>query len=134
MAAVAEGAMARPSLSYDEAMKMLRDKCSLEAFQERMLLERDLINWHLQRSPAVLRHVLLRDESAPFVSGVDVSLLPPGFMGGYASLSKWREHELRMDLRYLMLSWRRGFVVSRLRIEIHLSITSTLASFGTPLA
>jgi hypothetical protein len=62
----------------------------------------------------VLRHLLLLEESAPFVSHVDSSLLPAGFLGGYASLSKWREHELRMDLRYLMLSWRRGFVVSRL--------------------
>jgi ankyrin repeat protein len=63
---------------------------------------------------AVLRYVLLREESAPFVSAVDVSWLPAGFLGGYASVSKWREHELRMDLRFDLLSWRRGFVVSRL--------------------
>jgi hypothetical protein len=63
---------------------------------------------------AVLRYVLLLEQSVPFLSGVDVSLLPDGFLGGCASVSKWREHELRMDLRYLMLSWRRGFVVSRL--------------------
>jgi ankyrin repeat protein len=62
----------------------------------------------------VLRFVVLREESAPLVSRVDASFVPPWFLGGYASLSKWREHELRMDLRYLMLSWRRGFVVSRL--------------------
>jgi ankyrin repeat protein len=59
---------------------------------------------------AVLQHVLLHEESAPLVSGVDESLLPDGFLGGCASLSKWREHELRVELRYLMLSWRRGFV------------------------
>jgi hypothetical protein len=59
--------------------------------------------------------VLLHEESAPFLSHVDESLLPDGFMGGCASVSKWREHELRIDLRYLMLSWRGGFVVSRLQ-------------------
>jgi ankyrin repeat protein len=63
---------------------------------------------------AVLRYVLLREESAPFVSAVDASWLPAGFLGGYASVSKWREHELRMDLRFDLLSWRRGFVVFRL--------------------
>jgi ankyrin repeat protein len=62
----------------------------------------------------VLRYLLLHEQSVPFLSHVDVSLLPDGFLGGCASLSKWREHELRMDLRYRMLSWRRGFVVSRL--------------------
>jgi hypothetical protein len=62
---------------------------------------------------ALLRYVLLHEQSTPFLSGVDEWLLPDGFLGGCASLSKWREHELRMDLRYLMLSWRRGFVVSR---------------------
>jgi hypothetical protein len=63
---------------------------------------------------ALLRYLLLHEQSAPFLSHVDVSLLPHGFLGGCGSISKWREHELRMDLRYLMLSWRRGFVVSRL--------------------
>jgi ankyrin repeat protein len=62
----------------------------------------------------VLRYVLLHEQSAPFLSHVDVSHLPHGFLCECASLSKWQEHELRMDLRYLMLSWRRGFVVSRL--------------------
>jgi hypothetical protein len=33
-----------------------------------------------------------------------------GFLGGYASVSKCRDNERR----YLLLSWRRGFVVSRL--------------------
>jgi ankyrin repeat protein len=64
----------------------------------------------------VLRYLLLHEQSAPFLSHVDVSLLPDGFLGECASLSKWREHELRMELRYLMLSWRRGFVVSRLEV------------------
>jgi hypothetical protein len=70
--------------------------------------------WRGNGDRRVLRYVLLHEESAPFLSGVDESLLPRGFLGGCASLSKWREHELRMDLRWLMLSWRRGFVVSRL--------------------
>jgi ankyrin repeat protein len=99
---------------------MLRECVSVMKF----LLEREIIQVSEEliheclryRTPGnpVLRYVLLHEESAPFLSGVDESLLPDGFLGGCASLSKWREHELRMDLRCLMLSWRRGFVVSRL--------------------
>jgi ankyrin repeat protein len=63
-------------------------------------------------SLAVLRYVLLLyEESDTFAS---VALLPQGFLGRYASVSEWRRHERRMDLRWRMLSWRRGFVVSRL--------------------
>jgi hypothetical protein len=43
------------------------------------------------RVSAVLRHVLLYHEE----SDAFVSLLPDGFLGGFASLSEWREHELR---------------------------------------
>jgi hypothetical protein len=80
-------------------------------------VSKGLIDRCLERglnSPQVLRCLLLREESAPFVSRVDESLLPAGFLGGCASLSQWRERELRMDLRFDLLSWRRGFVVSRL--------------------
>jgi ankyrin repeat protein len=103
---IVEGISARNSVS---AMEWLLSRGVVSVSKE--LIERCLC-WS-RFSPQVLRCVLLHEISAPFLSHVDVSLLPAGFLGGYASLSKWREHELRMDLRYLLLSWRRGFVVSR---------------------
>jgi ankyrin repeat protein len=106
-ARVLDGVLRHDSVS---AMEWLLKRGVVSVSKE--LIDRCLVEGRGDR--IVLRYVLLHEESAPFVSGVDVSLLPDGFLCGYASLSKWREHELRMDLRYLMLSWRRGFVVSRL--------------------
>jgi hypothetical protein len=96
----------------DSAMEWLLDRGVVS--MSKGLIDHCLLR--SQFSSHVLRHVLLREESTPFLARVEESLLPDGFLGGCASLSKWREHELRMELRYLMLSWRRGFVVSRLEV------------------
>jgi ankyrin repeat protein len=97
------------SCTFDRVLvlKFLLDKGIVSVTEE-------LVDRCVREGCQVLRYVLLREESAAFVSHMDVSRLPAGFLGGYASVSKWREHELRMDLRFDLLSWRRGFVVSRL--------------------
>jgi hypothetical protein len=106
---VVSGIMIRDSVS---AMEWLLSRGVVSVSME--LIDRCLLlNWG-RYPPRMLRCLLLHEWSVPLLSRVDESRLPDGFLGGCASLSKWREHELRMDLRYLMLSWRRGFVVSRL--------------------
>jgi ankyrin repeat protein len=72
----------------------------------------DLCTRFRRSDPKVLRYLLLQESSAPFLSDVDESRLPPGLLGGHASLSEWRERALGVELRYLMLSWRRGFVAA----------------------
>jgi ankyrin repeat protein len=77
------------------------------------LLQRCLGFGHGDRK--VLRFLLLHSQCTDdHVVGLGTAALPPGWLGDFSTLVDWRKHELRMELRYLMLSWRRGFVVSRL--------------------